>query len=97
MEDVDLSVRAKKYGYELKIIPESKIWHINSGSAGAASNLQDYYISRNRILFTFKYASLRTKFAIVRESITHLLFGRPWQKIGIKDFYLQRFKKGSWK
>ena len=97
MEDVDLSVRAKKYGYELKIIPESKIWHINSGSAGAASNLQDYFISRNRILFTFKYASLRTKFAIVRESITHLLFGRPWQKIGIKDFYLQRFKKGSWK
>ena len=96
MEDVDLSFRAKNNGYKLKIIPNSKIWHINSGTAGAASNLQDYFISRNRILFTFKYASLRTKFAIFRESISHLIFGRPWQKIGIRDFYLSNFEKGSW-
>lgn len=97
MEDVDLSVRASRQGYQLQIIPESMIWHINSGSAGAASNLQDYFISRNRILFSFSYAKLRTKFAIFRESLHHLIFGRQWQKKGIQDFYLSKFEKGSWK
>lgn len=96
MEDVDLSVRASKNGYQLKVVPSSKIWHINSGSAGAASNLQDYFISRNRLLFTFSHASLRTKFAIFRESIHHLISGRTWQKQGIKDYYLSKFGKGSW-
>lgn len=96
MEDVDFSVRAKEHGYILNIEPKSIIWHINSGSAGAASNLQDYFISRNRIMFTFAHATLRTKFAIFRESIGHLLFGRPWQKIGVRDYYLSRFEKGSW-
>jgi len=96
MEDVDFSVRAKEHGYTLNIVPKAKIWHINSGSAGAASNLQDYFISRNRIMFTFAHASLRTKFAIFRESIIHLLFGRHWQKIGVKDYYLSNFEKGSW-
>jgi len=97
MEDVDLSVRAVKAGYKLKIVPQSKIWHINSGTAGAASNFQDYFITRNRLLFAFKYASLKTKFAIFRESLIQLLNGRPWQKIGIRDFYLLNFKQGSWK
>jgi len=96
LEDIDLSVRASKSGYTLKIIPNSIIWHINSGTAIAASNIQDYFITRNRLLFAYKYAPLKTKLAIFRESIKHLLFGRPWQKIGVRDYYLSKFGQGSW-
>jgi len=97
LEDADLSVRATQAGYQLKVIPKSKIWHINSGTAGAASKLQDYFISRNRLLFANKYASIRTKIALFRESIKFLLIGRYWQKRGVVDFYLSNFKQGSWK
>ena len=96
MEDVDFSVRAKENNYQLKIIPTSVIWHINSGSASASSNIQDYFISRNRMLFSLYHTPLRTKFAIFRESIKILFHGRKWQKVGIIDFYLNRFGKGSW-
>jgi GT2 family glycosyltransferase len=97
LEDADLSQRAKKLGYHLKIVPQSVIWHLNSGSSGAASPLHDYFLTRNRLIFSSRYASLRTKFAVFRESVKHLLIGRQWQKIAVKDFYLGRLGKGSWK
>jgi len=97
MEDTDLSLRAIKAGFQLTIVPKSIIWHLNSGSSGAASPLHDYFLTRNRLLFSFRYARFRTKFAVFRESIKHLFSGRPWQKRGIIDFYLGRLGKGSWK
>lgn len=97
MEDADLTTRAKKAGYELRLVPESVIWHCNSGSSNPGSSLQDYFISRNRMLFGFSYASLRTKFALFRESIKFLFTGSEWRKTAIKDFYLGHFGKGSWK
>ncbi|MFA7301135.1 MAG: glycosyltransferase family 2 protein [Candidatus Shapirobacteria bacterium] len=96
MEDVDLSIRAKQRKYSLIIASQSTIWHINSGTAVASSQIQDYFITRNRLYFTYKYASLRTKFAIFRESIKHIIVGRTWQKIGVRDFYLSKLGKGSW-
>lgn len=97
LEDADFCIRAKKQNYNLKIVPQSKIWHINSGTAGAASNFQDYFITRNRLLFAYRYSPLRTKLAIFRESLNHLFFGRPWQRYGVCDYYLGKFGKGSWK
>ena len=97
LEDADLSMRARNHNYVLKIVPLAKIWHINSGSAAPSSKIQDYFISRNRLLFSLKYASFRTKFALFRESIRLLINGRPWQKVGVRDFYLNKFGQGSWK
>lgn len=97
LEDMDLSLRATKKGWKILCQPHSKIWHKVSGSSGIGSELNDYFISRNRMLFGFKYASLRAKFALVRESLKLLIFGRTWQRIGIKDFYLMKFGRGSWK
>jgi GT2 family glycosyltransferase len=97
LEDADLSRRALKLGYRLVVVPESKIWHVNSGSSSAGSLLHDYFLTRNRLLFTLRYAGLRTKFAVFRESLRHLLIGRNWQKRGVIDFYLGRLNKGSWK
>jgi GT2 family glycosyltransferase len=62
LEDVDLSVRFRRGGYELWFCPGSKIWHVNAGSSGGAgSALHVYYQTRNRLFFFFKYAALRHK------------------------------------
>jgi GT2 family glycosyltransferase len=96
-EDNDLSQRAKKQGFKIYYQPKAMLWHINAGSAGGSgSGLQDYYITRNRLLFGFGYATFRTKIALCRESLKNILTGRPWQKKGALDFYLRKFGKGSY-
>lgn len=95
-EDTDLSERSRKAGLKVMYIPRAVVWHKVAQSSGIGSELNDYYITRNRLLFGIKYARLRTKFALVKESIKLLLNGRKWQKIGIRDFYFGRFGKGSW-
>lgn len=96
-EDTDFSQRVKRLGYKLVYCPKSIIWHINAGSSSAGSNLHEYFTTRNRMLFGMKYASWRVKISLLRESIKLYFSGRPWQRIGIKDFYLNKFGKGSWK
>ncbi len=94
-EDGDFSVRARQAGFRIAYQPLSKIWHKNSHSSGAGSKLHDYYLTRNRLIFGFKYASLRTKFALLRESAGKLFTGRPGEKKGILDFIFHRFGKGA--
>ena len=96
-EDNDLCQRAKKLGFEIYFQPKGMLWHINAGSTGGSgSEMQDYYITRNRLMFGFKYAPLRAKFAIFRESAGLLLKGRRWQKKGVTDYYLGNLGKGSY-
>ncbi len=96
-EDSDLSVRIKKMGYKIYFNPKSVIWHKNASSAGGSgSKLQDYYITRNRILFALKYAPIRSKIAVLKESLRIMFFGRKWQRKGAIDFYLRRMDRGSY-
>lgn len=97
-EDVDFSQKAKNAGISLKTIPNSVIWHLNAQSSGAGGPLHDYFISRNRLLFGFRYAPVRTKLALIRESFRLLIHPQTnhWKKRGIIDFYLGRFGRGSW-
>jgi GT2 family glycosyltransferase len=76
-------------------VPKSVIWHKSSGSSGSGSRLHDYYITRNRLIFGFKYASSRTKFALLREAVRQAIGGRPGQRSGVIDFALHRWGKGS--
>ena len=96
-EDADLNERVKKAGYIIFYAPKSIVWHINAASSGVGSKLHDYFLTRNRLLFGFTYAPLRTKFALFRESIRLLFTGREWQKIGIQDYYTKRFGKGRYR
>lgn len=96
-EDTDLSMRIKNAGFKIMYNPESVVWHKVAQSSGIGSGLNDYFTTRNRLLFGFKYATLRTRFALFRESIKLLLTGREWQKVGVKDYYLGKFEQGSWK
>lgn len=96
LEDADLSMRARKAGYEILYAPEAVIWHKVSQSSGIGSDLNDYYITRNRLMFGMRYASFRTKYALARESVRMYFSGRPWQKIGVKDYYTGKLYEGSW-
>jgi GT2 family glycosyltransferase len=96
LEDLDLSVRVKKAGFKIIYQPKAVVWHKNAQSSGFGSGLHDYFFTRNRLLFGFKHASFKTKFALVRESCRVLLTGNDWKRKGVLDFYLRRFGKGSW-
>jgi GT2 family glycosyltransferase len=98
LEDADFCQQAKQSGFKLAYIPKSKIWHINSGSSKTGGDLQNYFLTRNRLLFGFRYAKTKTKLALIKESFLQLLNPSisKWQKIAIRDFYLKKFGKGSW-
>lgn len=85
-EDTDFCVRAKKAGFKILFTPKAVLWHKNAGSSASGSSLQDYYITRNRLIFGFKYASLKTKFALLRQAAKFFITGNKTQKKAIYDF-----------
>ena len=97
MEDVDLSLRLKQKGWESWYAPSALLWHKVGRSSVIGSALADYFLSRNKMIFGMTYASSRTRISLFRESIKLYLFGRKWQKIGVRDYYLRNFGKGSWR
>ena len=95
-EDADLNERIKRAGYTIYYVPTAVLAHVNASSTGGAGSLlQDYFITRNRMLFGMTYAPLRTKIALFRESLRLLRSGRRFQKLGIRDYYLRKFNKGT--
>ncbi len=54
-EDVELSIRIRKNGYSLLLVPESKIFHKVSRSIGVRSPLAYYYFARNSLLLRKKH------------------------------------------
>jgi len=96
-EDADFCEKIKSLRYKICYVPDSEVWHKNAGSSKVGGSLQDYFIIRNRFLFGFRWASLRTKIALFRESLKLLFSGREWQKQGVKDFYFRKFGVGNWK
>ncbi len=97
LEDVDYSVRTVKAGFELYVLPNSIIWHLNSGSSKAASDIHNYFLTRNRLIFAFKYATFRIKMAVLRQSL-QVLFSDPskWRRQAVIDFLLHKLGKGTW-
>ena len=94
LEDADFCVRAKKAGFRIIFEPSGIIWHKNAATTGGSgSNLQDYFITRNRLLFAFKYAKIRTKFAVLRQVIRQAT--NPVKRMALFDFLTLRFEKGS--
>lgn len=95
-EDSEFCLRAKKAGFKVFFTPDSIIWHKNAGSAGGSgSDIQDYYITRNRLLFGNKYAPVRSKISLIKEGLMLALKGRPMQRLGAKDYFLKRFGKSG--
>lgn len=53
-EDTDLGLRARWAGWECLYVPEARVEHRYSQSAGRASALKAYYVERNRLFVIFK-------------------------------------------
>jgi GT2 family glycosyltransferase len=96
LEDVDLCQQIRMAGFNLIFDPSIKIWHKVAQSSGIGSPLNDYFITRNRLLFGFKYAKTRTKLALVREAAKKLFTGRQAEKTAIKDYFTGKLYQGSW-
>jgi GT2 family glycosyltransferase len=58
-EDLDLCWRARKAGFEIKLLTEAKVWHKYSFSR---NDLKLFYIERNRQQFLLKNFSFKTLF-----------------------------------
>lgn len=95
-EDSDLCKRIELSGLKLVVDPKIKLWHKVAQSSGIGSPLNDYFLTRNRLLFGMSYASPRTKFALIREAVKKLFIGTPAQKIAVRDFFAGNLGWGSW-
>ncbi len=94
-EDADFCQRAKMTGFKTLYAPSAYLWHKVAQSSAIGSELNDYYITRNRLLFGSRFAPLRSRFALLRESARLLFNGRSWQRRGVLDYYFGNFGKGS--
>ncbi len=93
-EDVDFCERARKKGWEVFYIPKAYLWHKNAhSSGGTGSTMQDYYITRNRLLIGMRYAPWQTKLALFREAANLLVRGTAAQKQAVGDFLRKKYGK----
>lgn len=94
LEDMDFCVRAKKAAFKIVFEPRAILWHRNaSSSGGSGSNLQDYFITRNRLLFAFKYAKIRTKIALLRQIVSQA--ANPVKRKALFDFLTMKLGEGT--
>lgn len=55
-EDTDFSIRLKRNGFEMLMVPEAKLWHkVSSSTGGDESAFSLYYMTRNRLNYVKKY------------------------------------------
>ncbi len=92
-EETDFVFRAKKAGFKIMYIHQAIVYHKNAQSTGLGSPLQDYFITRNRMLFASKFLSIRTQFALIREAIRNS--NNSAKRKALFDYLLGNFGKGS--
>ena len=103
-EDADYSIRIIKNGFNIKYIPQSKIWHkVSSSSGGESSPLSLYYMERNRLYLLKKHRDFFNKRAFLYVYVTRLIklttgviFRRKNTKYifeGLMDYYKGKIGK----
>ena len=95
LEDLDFCLRAKQAGYKLIYEPKAVIWHKNASSSDKpGSKLHQYYQTRNRMIIGMRYAPMRTRLALLRES-TKFIKKDEVHKKAVLDFYLYRWGRAE--
>ena len=96
-EDADFSERVRRAGFKVMYFPKTKMWHkVSASTGGSGSPTNDYFLTRNRFYYSMRYSPLRTKFAVLRDTIRLIFAGRIWQKWGAIDAILGRKGMGQW-
>lgn len=68
-EDMDYSRRVLRKKGKVVYVPQAVVWHKNaSSSGGSGSDVQLYYQTRNRMYYGFKYGTMSTKIALVKQA-----------------------------
>lgn len=93
-EDSDLAFKAIKAGFRIMYIHSAIVYHKNAQSTGLGTTLQDYYITRNRMLFAEKYLPLRTRFALLREALRNIRI--PARRLALFDYLTRNLGKGNY-
>ncbi len=84
LEDVDLSISAKRFGYEIHYVDAAVVWHINAGSSnGAGSIVHTYYQTRNRLLFFFNYGNWMVKIRTILLAVRLLTNGTRFERMAV--------------
>lgn len=96
-EDADFSERVRRAGFRVMYFPETCMWHkVSASTGGSGSPTNDYFLTRNRFYYAMRYSPIRTKFAVLRDTIRLIFVGRTWQKWGAVDAILGRKGMGQW-
>jgi len=69
-EDIEWSVRANRYGFQVWYVPQAVMWHKISASLGQESAANTYYTTRNALHFFWHNASGRLRWL----SVAHIIF-----------------------
>lgn len=64
-EDIELSLRIRRQGWRIALVPEAEMWHKNGGSMRKQGARRDYYIVRNSLLLVHKLYPLLVPAAMV--------------------------------
>lgn len=97
-EDADFSERVRRFGFRVVYYPGTCMWHkVSASTGGSGSPTNDYFLTRNRFYFAKRYMNLRTKFAVLRDTIKQVFVGRKWQKWGAIDALCGVTGMGMWK
>jgi GT2 family glycosyltransferase len=89
-EETEFCLRARKFGYKLMCVHESKVYHKRSATISKYSGLSYYFLNRNRIIFMRRNANAiqKTIFApyIVLEGIGRILIRK--EKFKLFKYYM---------
>ena len=93
-EDADLSWRIRRAGFELGYIPEAVVWHKNgSATQGSGSDLQTFYLTRNRLLFFATHGNWLVKQRVYRLAWRLWRHGSRVEKLAAGNFVRRKFGK----
>lgn len=86
-EDADWSQKTKAAGYDIGYCDQAVVWHINAGSSqGPGSQVQQYYQTRNRLLFFWMYGSARVKLTTLRLAFRIFFAGESIPQLAVWHF-----------
>ncbi|MDO5835810.1 MAG: glycosyltransferase family 2 protein [Methanobacterium sp.] len=87
-EDMDSCVRTRKLGYDIFVVPDSRIWHKTSSTSKKAAQTAGYYTSRNVFIFMKKYSQKNQ----YRSFLVYFFIYKLWYSIGLNTVYYRDLK-----
>jgi len=62
-EDMDWCLRARMAGFEVRVVPQARVWHRGAGSTGGPSPLTTFYSVRNHLIVARRHGRRAARWA----------------------------------